>query len=139
MLYLLMIRQPPRSTRTDTLFPYTTLFRSPHLVSCGHNCNAGLQTPAGKKRPEDAMTDARIAGAAKPPFIALDLATPRIRRRAHGDGGFILESEEPLGSYADHAGLLRQKHAGARPAAVFIAERSAPAAAGWPPHPPSAA
>src|SRR3546814_2767240 len=26
-----MIRLPPRSTRTDTLFPYTTLFRSPAL------------------------------------------------------------------------------------------------------------
>src|SRR3546814_16450694 len=28
LLFLLMIRRPPRSTRTDTLFPYTTLFRS---------------------------------------------------------------------------------------------------------------
>src|SRR3546814_2916199 len=27
-----MIRRPPRSTRTDTLFPYTTLFRSVHVV-----------------------------------------------------------------------------------------------------------
>src|SRR3546814_10287180 len=27
--FFLMIRRPPRSTRTDTLFPYTTLFRSP--------------------------------------------------------------------------------------------------------------
>src|SRR3546814_6732586 len=27
-----MIRRPPRSTRTDTLFPYTTLFRSRHGV-----------------------------------------------------------------------------------------------------------
>src|SRR3546814_15555551 len=27
-----MIRRPPRSTRTDTLFPYTTLFRSAQLV-----------------------------------------------------------------------------------------------------------
>src|SRR3546814_15939883 len=27
-----MILRPPRSTRTDTLFPYTTLFRSPGLV-----------------------------------------------------------------------------------------------------------
>src|SRR3546814_7817980 len=27
-----MIRRPPRSTRTDTLFPYTTLFRSPIVV-----------------------------------------------------------------------------------------------------------
>src|SRR3546814_2650146 len=26
--FVLMIRRPPRSTRTDTLFPYTTLFRS---------------------------------------------------------------------------------------------------------------
>src|SRR3546814_17547448 len=28
LFFLLMIRLPPRSTRTDTLFPYTTLFRS---------------------------------------------------------------------------------------------------------------
>src|SRR3546814_1864819 len=30
-----MIRRPPRSTRTDALFPYTTLFRSPQRVSAG--------------------------------------------------------------------------------------------------------
>src|SRR3546814_4645686 len=30
MFFCLIIRRPPRSTRTDTLFPYTTLFRS-HL------------------------------------------------------------------------------------------------------------
>src|SRR3546814_12171172 len=30
--FFLMIRRPPRSTRTDTLFPYTTLFRSGRLV-----------------------------------------------------------------------------------------------------------
>src|SRR3546814_5217192 len=29
--FFLMIRRPPRSTRTDTLFPYTTLFRSDRL------------------------------------------------------------------------------------------------------------
>src|SRR3546814_15929403 len=43
-----MIRRPPRSTRTDTLFPYTTLFRSDHLgnydrarsrLSCGSASN----------------------------------------------------------------------------------------------------
>src|SRR3546814_1817191 len=28
VVFFLMIRRPPRSTRTDTLFPYTTLFRS---------------------------------------------------------------------------------------------------------------
>src|SRR3546814_7068616 len=34
MLFL-MIRRPPRSTRTDTLFPYTTLFRSQALAEAG--------------------------------------------------------------------------------------------------------
>src|SRR3546814_8142407 len=31
--FFLMIRRPPRSTRTDTLFPYTTLFRSPQELT----------------------------------------------------------------------------------------------------------
>src|SRR3546814_1870014 len=33
MIIFLMIRRPPRSTRTDTLFPYTTLFRSRQKTS----------------------------------------------------------------------------------------------------------
>src|SRR3546814_15943839 len=34
----LLIRRPPRPTRTDTLFPYTTLFRSPrHQGQAGHS------------------------------------------------------------------------------------------------------
>src|SRR3546814_18057418 len=41
-----MIRRPPRSTRTDTLFPYTTLFRS-HPPSCNrfspsHRCSVAF-------------------------------------------------------------------------------------------------
>src|SRR3546814_895202 len=32
-----MIRRPPRSTRTDTLFPYTTLFRSSNVVAVERN------------------------------------------------------------------------------------------------------
>src|SRR3546814_14453128 len=32
VFFFLMIRRPPRSTRTDTLFPYTTLFRSLHFL-----------------------------------------------------------------------------------------------------------
>src|SRR3546814_6585638 len=38
-----MIRRPPRSTRTDTLFPYTTLFRSSPSTLC---LNVGLETSA---------------------------------------------------------------------------------------------
>src|SRR3546814_10617454 len=39
----LMIRRPPRSTRTDTLFPYTTLFRSAHQAprERGHDWSRG--------------------------------------------------------------------------------------------------
>src|SRR3546814_4954438 len=36
LFFFLMIRRPPRSTRTDTLFPYTTLFRSAHAVAENH-------------------------------------------------------------------------------------------------------
>src|SRR3546814_19757820 len=43
-----MLRRPPRSTRTDTRFPYTTLCRSAdreHPVSAGYACFNGLQAP----------------------------------------------------------------------------------------------
>src|SRR3546814_13760044 len=61
--FFLMIRRPPRSTRTDTLFPYTTLFRS--LIEGGNSAiptgrfgapfrfrNAGVP-PAGIDRSEE--------------------------------------------------------------------------------------
>src|SRR3546814_7070298 len=35
LVFFLMIRRPPRSTRTDTLFPYTTLFRSFQACDAG--------------------------------------------------------------------------------------------------------
>src|SRR3546814_949259 len=49
-----MIRRPPRSTRTDTLFPYTTLFRSavvwvltePRSRSVAHTLSTGAVTSA---------------------------------------------------------------------------------------------
>src|SRR3546814_12316820 len=52
-----MIRRPPRSTRTDTLFPYTTLFRSvgDQVVEEGPLAAQGLQRPV---RLDAAMVDA---------------------------------------------------------------------------------
>src|SRR3546814_21138969 len=39
LFFFLMIRRPPRSTRTDTLFPYTTLFRSDSYAGGNrHHC-----------------------------------------------------------------------------------------------------
>src|SRR3546814_18325445 len=44
--FLLMIRRPPRSTRTDTLFPYTTLFRSLEVPSGPQGPAAAWETGA---------------------------------------------------------------------------------------------
>src|SRR3546814_7791815 len=38
LFFFLMIRRPPRSTRTDTLFPYTTLFRSHRDAQTDTDC-----------------------------------------------------------------------------------------------------
>src|SRR3546814_17224356 len=52
-VFFLMIRRPPRSTRTDTLFPYTTLFRSiqekaiPYVLM-GRDVLGCAQTGTGK-------------------------------------------------------------------------------------------
>src|SRR3546814_15429917 len=42
-----MIRRPPRSTRTDTLFPYTTLFRSDAAAGAGAAADPGVFLRAG--------------------------------------------------------------------------------------------
>src|SRR3546814_19237766 len=87
VLFFLMIRRPPRSTRTDTLFPYTTLFRSEieaagFLIAepCGselHICEMNVH-PAHQRRGIGAgmirasKIDARNCG-----FKALTLTTYR--------------------------------------------------------------
>src|SRR3546814_7899095 len=47
-----MIRRPPRSTRTDTRFPDTTLFRSKEIVLpvAGTNCEPRIATGQGEQR-----------------------------------------------------------------------------------------
>src|SRR3546814_11583349 len=57
-----MIRRPPRSTRTDTLFPYTTLFRSDH----GHR-------DALRQLPHRAVDDAAFTDDAVPGFGETEL------------------------------------------------------------------
>src|SRR3546814_16475511 len=46
--FFLMIRRPPRSTRTDTLFPYTTLFRSNPALTRGDLAAVLAKALAGK-------------------------------------------------------------------------------------------
>src|SRR3546814_6512135 len=56
-----MIRRPPRSTRTDTLFPYTTLFRSIRKIRADVLWRARPDTWAGY-RGEECTTRAHCAG-----------------------------------------------------------------------------
>src|SRR3546814_2732882 len=51
--FFLMIRRPPRSTRTDTLFPYTTLFRSSRITDTRIELDA-LHCPDPAERPASA-------------------------------------------------------------------------------------
>src|SRR3546814_20136942 len=56
-LFFLMIRRPPRSTRTDTLFPYTTLFRS--FSSCCITVPLDRAAATGKNRRSRGAGDGR--------------------------------------------------------------------------------
>src|SRR3546814_13750542 len=47
LFFFLMIRRPPRSTRTDTLFPYTTLFRSGSVTVAGGDGSTVVRMPDG--------------------------------------------------------------------------------------------
>src|SRR3546814_4176035 len=83
-----MIRRPPRSTRTDTLFPYTTLFRS--LPRCRDDSG-----PDGRVLPPGVRLDprARRCQAAARRRCANPLPRPRlVRYRA--DGTIPVRSEE---------------------------------------------
>src|SRR3546814_5125616 len=61
-----MIRRPPRSTRTDTLFPYTTLFRSKRPILVGASMGGGVSLLA--------VGEARVKAAE---LVLVDMA-PRI-------------------------------------------------------------
>src|SRR3546814_12730932 len=82
-----MIRRPPRSTRTDTLFPYTTLFRSswwseqmyciyglsPAATQHNRAVHLALYTPESRQRLEAALEKSRDTGA--PYELALAFVT----------------------------------------------------------------
>src|SRR3546814_4881550 len=71
-----MIRRPPRSTRTDTLFPYTTLFRS-------NRANRDCCAPATAPPPMPAPSTGLRRGQNPPPPLAHRAGTPAARGRAH--------------------------------------------------------
>src|SRR3546814_18603704 len=91
MSFFLMIRRPPRSTRTDTLFPYTTLFRS---GSSWFHPPASRQI--GQLVPKIGTTAARLTSAA--------LQAQSERRKTPPLGGRLREGAESYAKLAQIAG-----------------------------------
>src|SRR3546814_20751318 len=93
-VFFLMIRRPPRSTRTDTLFPYTTLFRSPFGDRFGA-VQGGLSLDSFRDKPDGVLIGPAIRRAAEgfatasgkieiaPPLILSDL--PRLKQAMAAD------------------------------------------------------
>src|SRR3546814_13675112 len=81
-----MIRRPPRSTRTDTLFPYTTLFRS-IITGVGGESGHGespyrLRSTAGERPRKHARALAETPSPIKYKLFFISL--PRHRPSSHG-------------------------------------------------------
>src|SRR3546814_5409921 len=76
-----MIRRPPRSTRTDTRFPYTTLFRSP-----GSGVAATYVARIG-----------HVENADQPRHIMLEKVAERVKERTNGEVEFQIFPSSQLG------------------------------------------
>src|SRR3546814_12576612 len=101
-----MIRRPPRSTLTDTLFPYTTLFRSsPAWAKQTDHSGAAPDSPAGHETETRANTPAP-ADSCTPEHAAMGHCTPRTVPTAQPAGdphaGHVTPAGKPAAPYAVH-------------------------------------
>src|SRR3546814_16559116 len=110
-----MIRRPPRSTRTDTLFPYTTLFRS-------YKANRDPAPPELKRQFAycRALCDALgLVATSHSDYDADDLIRSALHQaRAHGHRGVIVSADNDLPQLLAHtegSWLSPPNSAGARP------------------------
>src|SRR3546814_11550297 len=93
IFFFLMIRRPPRSTRTDTLFPYTTLFRSSESIRRSvqdTNCQEGrnarqanftVRANAGTTRSEEHTSELQSLMRISYAVFCLKKKTQHINRR----------------------------------------------------------
>src|SRR3546814_3986202 len=91
-----MIRRPPRSNRTDTLFPYTTLFRSDVAARTRHALGVevardGTRTLAVSKLTEDAANDHGLA------LVDRALAADQLAVAVNAIGDVIAKAEPAAG------------------------------------------
>src|SRR3546814_9008142 len=111
-----MIRRPPRSTRTDTRFPYTTLFRSPPAFG---------RTRLADIAPVEDQPVVR-AEAERGRYALFELRLNLLRRLAAGQPGAVADAqdmrvdreslltepavEHDIGGFAPHAGQRSEEH-----------------------------
>src|SRR3546814_7469672 len=78
-----MIRRPPRSTRTDTLFPYTTLFRSAHGEVKAQAAKYLMRFRAGPERQaafRQIAPDLLARGFSEPDLASADLSDKMLNK-----------------------------------------------------------
>src|SRR3546814_7537883 len=97
LIFFLMIRRPPRSTRTDTLFPYTTLFRSGFRLSSVGAVGAKYANPPIFGADVDEAAEAVGGHIAVAIFGAVEPGH-------HLFGKFVAEAVAHLGSVSHPAG-----------------------------------
>src|SRR3546814_3602557 len=93
--FFLMIRRPPRSTRTDTLFPYTTLFRSRSGIAQRTSGEGQLRPDVGSDRHCDGMDGVR------------PLAVPRAKPAYERAGGIAPTSSDDHARSEEHTSELQ--------------------------------
>src|SRR3546814_20103647 len=82
-----MIRRPPRSTRTDTLFPYTTLFRSDRIADLfpdiHHRCFVALAFANDHRTVDLKIVESRAHGLHRRSTGGLFITTADVLRRSN--------------------------------------------------------
>src|SRR2546422_5842856 len=121
--FFLMIRRPPRST----LFPYTTLFRSPGMVEMSSWCSAAILRTSGVDLRRNRSSAVSVPS---PPFPAATGAVEGGRGRSGAGGGRGGTAAPPGGTGAPRAAA---EGAPAPPPPPF---RPLAAPSGWPRPPP---
>src|SRR3546814_5402864 len=104
-----MIRRPPRSTRTDTLFPYTTLFRSVVVVVAGIT---GRPARPG----EAASAPGCIAGVPDVPYRLLGICRPACALCRGHPGTAHVQGQRQVGDHRADFEIRIPRHV--RPAAA---------------------
>src|SRR3546814_3290353 len=126
-----MIRRPPRSTRTDTLFPYTTLFRSGRAQVRSYGCHPSWKARGRRRSCKSGWSAVAIDLVAQCPGfrrggLGVVVAAGRIQDRARGAD----QQASPVGGKAvlHHRGDIAALRTDARDQQWHVADDRAPLA-----------